>query len=130
MNTVIIHTLRSRSSLIRSETQGCSKGQNQGQGQRNSEHQIYIMLLVVTFGFLILITPGYIVVFYVLIVDFTKSPKLYASYYFFYDFAGKLYYTNNGINFYLYVISGKKFREDLVKLFTCKKGSPSDSSVS
>ena len=125
MNTVIIHTLRKRSqsTLTMSDTQGQVHNIRHGQTVKikNSESQIYIMLLVVTFGFLILITPGYLIVLYVLVVDYTKTPQLYAGYYFFYHFGSKLYYTNSGINFYLYVISGQKFRSDLVNLFRCKK---------
>ena len=122
MNTVIIHTLRKRSqsTLTKSDTQGHAQNRHTTK-IKNSESQIYIMLLVVTFGFLILITPGYLMVLYVLVVDYTKTPQLYAGYYFFYHFGSKLYYTNNGINFYLYVISGQKFRSDLVNLFRCKK---------
>ena len=55
--------------------------------------------------------------FYELVVNHKESPKIYAGYYFFFHFGFKLYYTNNGINFFLYVISGKKFRSDLVRLF-------------
>ena len=29
----------------------------------------------------------------------------------------KLHFTNHGINFFFYVISGQKFRTDLIKLF-------------
>ena len=32
----------------------------------------------------------------------------------------KMFYTNNGINFFLYVISGKKFRNEVLHLFKCK----------
>ena len=64
MNSVIIHTLRQRSKqkLTRSETQG----QNEGQilKSKNSDKQIFTMLLLVTFGYLILITPGKVLIFY------------------------------------------------------------------
>ena len=38
----------------------------------------------------------------------------------------KSYYTNYAINFFLYVISGKKFRTDLAKLFGCYKDKAND----
>ena len=119
MNSVIIHTLRKRSNLTISE------GQCQGQGQttkmklKNSERQIYSMLLLVTFGFLTLTTPVYFMTLYVNVVNFRKSPFSYAGYFLFYQVGQKTFYTNYGINFYLYVISGQKFRADLVKLFKC-----------
>ena len=56
MNTVIIHTLQKRSQWVTS--QGHGQGQSQGQSTKNTERQIYIILLLVTFGFLILTTPA------------------------------------------------------------------------
>ena len=35
----------------------------------------------------------------------------------------KMIFTNNGINFFLYVISGKKFRNEVLQLFTCENKS-------
>ena len=63
MNSVIIHTLRKRSKLTRSDTvhQGHGQGQNDGESPKSktSETQIYVILLLITFGFLILTTPNY-----------------------------------------------------------------------
>ena len=45
----------------------------------------------------------------------------------------KMYYTNNAINFFLYVISGQKFRNDLINLFKCNYGKhskPKETSLS
>ena len=125
MNTVIIHTLRKRSTLLLTRSETLDEGHNQGQGQgqchsskmKSSEKQIIIMLLLVTFGFLILMSPTYGMTFYTLFVDFSKSPKLYAGFILFMSIGQKTFYTNFGINFYLYVISGSKFRSDLLKLF-------------
>ena len=120
MNTVIIHTLRKRSTLFltRSETLDVGQGQNQGQGHnqghsskmKSSEKQIIIMLLLVTFGFLILMTRTYGMTFFPAFIDFSSSPKLYAGFLLVWSIGQKTYYTNFGINFYLYVISGHKFR--------------------
>ena len=126
MNSVIIHTLRQRSrlGLVRSE------GQNEGQDtkSKNSEFQIFIMLLLVTFLFLILTTPMYVLIFY---VNFYQGNTLYyyAGYYLFYNVGEKSFFTNNGINFFLYVMSGQKFRSDLVKLFHCNRINQSDTHV-
>ena len=49
--------------------------------------------------------------------DFFSSPQRFAGYFLFYNVGHKLQNTNHGINFFLYVISGHKFRADLVKLF-------------
>ena len=116
MNCVIIYTLRNRT------VKNVPQGQSQGQGQKvkSSESQIYMILLLVTFAFLILTTPAYIVFLYIMFVDFNRSPNDFAGFYLFYNVAQKAHFTSNGINFFLYVISGGKFREDLVKLLKCK----------
>ena len=118
MNSVIIHTLRTRSHL--NVTGSKSQGQNEGQTSKmkSSETQIYIMLLLVSFAFLLFTTPGYVLIFYISFVNFLSSANSYAGYYLFYNVAQKLNYTNHGINFFLYVMSGHKFRNDLVKLFS------------
>ena len=52
-------------------------------------------------------------------INFTTSPLLYSGYFLFSNAAQKMYMTNYGINFFLYVISGQKFRTDLKSLFSC-----------
>ena len=49
MNTVIIYKLQKRTQWMTSRTQG----QNQGQGIKQSDRQIYVILILVTLGFLI-----------------------------------------------------------------------------
>ena len=118
MNSTIIHVLRTRSIL-----QAEHKGQGQDQGQkmkiRSSEKKIIAILLLVAFSFFILITPMYAFIVYSMVVDYTKSPYDFAVFYLFYNVMHKMFYTNNAINFFLYVISGKRFRTDLISLFTC-----------
>ena len=118
MNTLIIHTLRKRLKFNISTTEGPGHGQVQSQNFkiRNSEKQAYTLLLSVTFGFLVLTTPMYALSVYTKVYDYMKTPHSFAGFYLFYSVAQKAYYTNFGINFYLYVISGQKFRSDLVKL--------------
>ena len=134
MNTVIIHTLRTRSTQIQSVSRG--QGQAEGQGHvreksiTNSEKQIYITLLLVTFGFLILTIPRYIMMFALRSVNVNSSAYTYASYFLCYHIGQKANFTNFGVNFFLYVLSGNKFRSDLVQLFRCSKKRLGESSVS
>ena len=125
MNCFIIHTIRQRPKNINRRSQSTIQGQGRSEGQaskiKSSEMQIFIILLLVTFGFLFLTTPAYVLFVYINFGNLTKSPKTYAGYRLFHSVAQKLYYTNYGINFYLYVISGKKFRGDLVELFVRSK---------
>ena len=128
MNTVIIKTLyrRSKSNLtetikIRKEDQNENSAQGEkGQGQTNQmktvERQIYTILRLVTFSFLILSTPSYAMMLYSNSVDHFQSPYHFASYILFVQVGDKAASTNFGINFFLYVLSDKKFRRDLVDL--------------
>ena len=109
MNSFIIHSLRRRLEFVRNNISESR--------MNNSEKQVFAILLLVTFTFLILTTPGYCFFLYILLFDFTSSPSRYAGYHFFFHTAQKMAYTNHGINFFLYVMSGSKFRSDLRTLF-------------
>ena len=116
MNSIIIHTLRKRSkqNLLESTGQGQTEGQNVKTKQ--AEKQICAMLLLVTFAFLILTIPARALVFY---RKFSSKDTTYyfAGVYLFHQVATKSSVTNHGINFFLYAMSGKKFRADLRNLF-------------
>ena len=128
MNSVIIHTLRQRSRMGLKRSDGQSEGECQSSKGKISEWQIFIMLLSVTFTFLMLTTPMYVLIFYVNFYQ-GNTPYYYAGYYLVYNVGEKSFFTNNGINFFLYVVSGQKFRSDLVKLFHCNRIKQSDSQV-
>ena len=119
MNSIIIHILRTRTLLKNTQ----SKVQTPNSVQR-VDKQTFVILLLVAFSFFVLITPLYAFTLYVEFVDISKSPKAFAGFYIFYQVMHKLYYTNNAINFFLYVISGRKFRNDLIRLFKFSKGTP------
>ena len=128
MNGVIIHTLHKRSQWIISRPQG--QGQSQGQNTKSSERQIYVTLLLVTFVFLILSTPMFAAILWDKYSSNT-TPYFYASYHLFYHVVEKVYFTNSGINFFLYAMSGRKFRADMAQLFKCKSNNqPLDGSSS
>ena len=138
MNSIIIMEIRRRPKLrgnnINSAVNLQGHGQNEGQGQisksNNSEFRILITLLLVTFAFLLLTTPVYIFFLYINIADYEATPKVYAGYILFHSVVQKFNQTNFGINFFLYLISGKKFRGDLKKLFIREKISRNSTSVS
>ena len=120
MNSFIIHTLRTRSVTNIAQLEGQGGTEGQASKLKSSEKQIFILLLLVTFAFLILMTPTYILILYVNLVDYTKSPESFAYNYLIFNIGHKTYYTNYGINFFLYVISGQKFRSDLTTIFRRK----------
>ena len=126
MNCVIINTLRNRSN-IRTESQGQGQIEGQANKAKSAENQITVTLLVVTFSFLLLTTPFYINFIYLTSFGMGSTPRGFAIFYLVYHIGEKSYYTNYAINFFLYVISGQKFRTDLVKLFPCCKENPNNS---
>ena len=115
MNGFIIHTLKARSTNFGKQGQGQSEGQTTR--MKSTEKQIYVTLLLVTFGFLVLTTPAYLLLLYILLIGYGDTPRKFAGYYLFYHVAQKTLFTNNAINFFFYVMSGQKFRTDLLKLF-------------
>ena len=123
MNSVIIHVIRTSSSFSdKQEVKHNTKCQGHSEGHINkvtkqTETQVFAILLLVTFGFLILTTPAYVFFLYNMFGNFTESAEKIAGFILFYNISHKMYYTNYGINFFLYVISGRKFRSDLIKLF-------------
>ena len=119
MNSVIIHKIRQRK-FRNNPDAGPSQVQGQGQPRRSSEGQTFAILVLVTFTLLILTTPAYMFFIYIQVVNYTASPESFASYFLFYHSSFALQVTNYGINFFLYVISGKKFRMDLMGLFRMK----------
>ena len=126
MNCVIIFILRqrARSNLTRSTGQGQTQGQGKGQ-DKSFENQIYMTLLLVTFTFLVLTTPIMSVIFWQTF-NFQPTPKMIAINYLWFTIGETFIFTNNSINFFLYVMSGRKFRTDLKKLFTRSKSPNSE----
>ena len=117
MNSVIILTLRKRSKFIMKLEVRSDQGQGQNSKMKTWEKQTFAILLLVAFCFFILITPRYIFLLYTAFVDYSKTPASFAGFYLFYNIMHEMFYTNNGINFFLYVISGKKFRNEVLHLF-------------
>ncbi len=86
--------------------------------QKNVENQLTRMLVLVTSLFLILLVPTY-VRFIFLTIFVTDTPEKQAAAILLYHISAKLYNTNSGLNFFLYCISGNKFRSDLKELLCC-----------
>ena len=73
MNSVIICKLRKRNELDLGENVG-HKNQGQCTKVKNSEFQTYAILFLVTFAFLLLTTPAYLLFLFIMLVDFFKTP--------------------------------------------------------
>ena len=122
MNSFIIHTLSKRSKFVLKQgNQG--EGHNEGPSSKmkTSDMQIFAILLLVAFSFFVLSMPAFVTIMYMSNVELGDNPELIAKFHLVYNIGHKTHFTNNGINFFLYVISGHKFRSDLVKLFKRKR---------
>ena len=91
--------------------------------QRFKENQLTVMLLLVTFMFLILTLPQYARYLVAAILDYDCDASTYAGYMFLVHLTNKLSFTNNACNFFLYCVGGSKFREDLKDVCKCGKKS-------
>lgn len=117
------HSVKVFSDIQNTETKQPSKRRSSMVPRlKNSDRQVYIILLLVTFTFLILYTPLYVLFLYEQILNYTSTPKSFAEFILFHSVVQKLMCTNSGINFFLYVLSGGKFRRDLLKMFGCLSG--------
>ena len=123
MNYVIVKVVRKSRKLFKDNDVNTRRRIDQGMETRQknmkyAENQLTIMLLLVTTLFLILICPTYFRFIY-LVFARRDTPLDYAKSMFIFQITAKLYITNSGINFFLYCISGKKFRDDLKETFLC-----------
>ena len=110
MNIIIIKTVwKSQKMRYINRT-----GQDKTKG---TEVQLTIMLILVSSLFVILLLPFDIREIYYTIFSKAETPKQYAIFIFVFDVTYELYNVNYGINFYLYFVSGTKFRRDLLNLF-------------
>ena len=108
MNGFIISAVLDRRKLLRNIGDGDKPSSSEAKHQRSTERQITIMLLLVSFLYLILIGPGFIHFVYFLIVPQDSDPFTHANFILSYNICQKLFFTNNSINFFLYCISGQK----------------------
>ena len=123
MNYVIVTTVRNSKNVLVDTNTTTSTAAYQGMETRrkimkSAESQLTIMMLLVTTLFLILLCPTYFRFIYLLFAK-QDTPFEYAKSRLIYHVSAKLYATNSGINFLLYCISGKKFRNDLKEILCC-----------
>ena len=89
---------------------------NQSKHGGSKQRSLVIMLLVCSFAFIVLTAP----ILIVSIIGNDTKPGITSSKGVFFEVALVCVITNNSINFYLYCISGSRFREEVYSLF-CPK---------
>ena len=124
MNLTIIHSVRKSHKRFSNGGEPVkiledqhSVSQTKQRLRKNTENQLTAMLLLVTTLFLVLLIPTYVRFLYFNYVK-RDTPEKYATSMLFYYLSTRLYFTNSGINFFLYCISGRKFRGDLKELLS------------
>ena len=115
MNSVIIQALRNRGNFLEAD-QNSIKGRAKDD-KVGTNKQLSIMLLSVTFAFIILLAPQYMRYVTYNLKSYTTSSTDYALYVLAAQGSNKMLFTNNAVNFFLYCIGGSKFRRDLWNLF-------------
>ena len=111
MNSVIIYKVRNRARNLNIE-----------KDNKSAENaQMTVLLLSVSFVFLLLNTPSQVYYLIDMYVDFTKTPKDFGTFSLVFNIAKHCHFSNSGVNFFLYVLSGSKFRNDLIAVFVKKQ---------
>ena len=120
MNVVIVKAVRNSRKMFGGQINAATdqRLETRQKSMKSAENQQTIMQLSVTTLFLILLCPTYIRFIYLSFAE-RDTPYQYASSMLIYQISLKLYCTNSGINFFLYCISGRKFRKDLKEILFC-----------
>ena len=131
MNSVIVKTVRKSRTMFEgtvtsrkeNDLNGNQETDTRQRTMKSAESQLTIMLLLVTLLFSILLIPTYIRFIYLAFVKNDTAFKSSVSILMF-QVTHKLYASNSGVNFFLYCISGRKFRNDLKEILcSCRKSS-------
>ena len=111
---------------MRESQSGSSQEQQQDQSRQSNwrilpmssrDRNAIVTLFLVSFTFLLFVTPHFVHIANFSRANLTSQPSQHADYTLFFQVSRELYSTNNACNFFLYCLSGTKFRSDLVKLF-------------
>ena len=117
MNFVIVQTIRNSRKMFRSNTTDFTRENvpdankfmdTRDRTMKSAENQLTIMLLLVTMLFLVVLIPTYIRFMYLTFVE-RDNPSKYASSMLFFQVTYRLYTTNFGINFFLFVLVDRNF---------------------
>lgn len=121
-NTMIILGIKLASSKQKILTNKIDK--TQGTEKVKYQQQITTMLISVSVVFVILTMPNCI--FFILedYWNYTESIHTYAQYFLIYNVVFLLSDLNHAINFYLYFLSGRKFRMMFINMICCCRKKP------
>ena len=118
INYVIVKTVRNSRKMF-TRNVGTEAVDRRQKTMKSAENQLTTMLLLITTLFLILLLPTYMRFIYASFVT-SDTPSKFAYSLLIFEISWKLFATNSGINFFLYCVSGTKFRNDLKEIVCCK----------
>ena len=124
MNAVIVVALRNRLRCLAKFTihfseQIYSKCHKHLPAISSRDRNAIVTLFLISFTFLLFVTPHYVHIATFSMNHLRLSPSQHADYTLFFQISRQLYSMNNACNFFLFCLSGTKFRKDLVRLFHC-----------
>ena len=97
-----------------------TKQQSHPKPMTSRDRNAIVTLLLVSFTFLLLSSPHFVKVALFSVTNGTSTLSRQADYSLLFQVSRKLYFTNNACNFFLYCLSGTKFRNDVARLFRRK----------
>ena len=97
-----------------------SKGHKHLPPISSRDRNAIVTLFLISFTFLLFVTPHFVHIATFSINHLRLTPSQHADYTLFFQISRQLYSMNNACNFFLFCLSGTKFRKDLVRLFHCR----------
>ena len=107
-----------RQSVASASPSGQEERRGQNQQVSSKDRNLIAMLLLVSFMFLLLNAPRFMRIIIAATVHFEPTPRRMAMTALAWHITNKLYFTNNACNFFLYCVSGSKFRRDFKALIS------------
>lgn len=84
--------------------------------QQYIERELTKMMVAVAVAFIFLTMPQYVRYVIYIFVDYQCSSHRYAVFALCFNITNKLFIANNAVNFYLYCMTGAKFRKDFITM--------------
>ena len=100
-----------------SPAQNLSRDNKQIRPLSSRDRNAIVTLFLVSFTFLLFVTPHYVHIATFSMPNLIAKPSQHANYTLFFQISRQLYSMNNACNFFLYCLSGTKFRSEVAKLF-------------
>ncbi|XP_071100698.1 probable G-protein coupled receptor B0563.6 [Haliotis cracherodii] len=116
---VLIITEVKRAGRMQREMTNKGAGEKTAADARSRERQVTVMLLSVSFTFLIFVTPMAVIIVVERYFWVQHNAHEQAQYHLVRTICNNMMYTNHALNFVLYCVGGKRFRDQFFAIFCC-----------